>query len=113
MDFAFALLSQKEEQVIASVVKEATIQESVRKAISLAGGLGFIKPGDAVLIKPNVNSYDPYPGTTPAIQSQNMWNHPQIKRAGKLEIGVSTYTGIRLRSSGVESDKFLPYLQGK
>ena len=304
MDFAFALVSQKEEQVIASVVKEATIQKSVRKAISLAGGLGFIKPGDAVLIKPNVNSYDPYPGTTnprvvgevvrmvkeagakrvivadrsgpgrwsdtmynmetvgiaqaareagaevialekkewvrvrpegakywekgfkiprlleevdhiinlpvvkthsladfsmslknfvglismqdrgvmhgskyfkemiaelnlafqpklnvmdaskvfvsggpatgetrspgmiiaspdriatdltgltllkilgttPAIQSQNMWNHPQIKRAGKLEIGVSTYTGIRLRSSGVESDKFLPYLQGK
>lgn len=304
MDFALALANQKQEKVIVSVVKEATIQESVRKAISLAGGLSFIKPGDVVLVKPNVNSYDAYPGTTnprvvgevvrmvkqagakrvivadrsgpgrwsdtmynmetvgiaqaarkagaevialekeewvkvrpqgakywergfkipklleevdhivnlpvakthfladfsmslknfvglistqdrnimhrspyfkemiaelnlafqpqlnvmdaskvlvsggPAsgkarspgmiiaspdriaidltglgllkilgttsqIQSQNMWNHPQIKRATELEIGISTYTGIRLRFSGVESDKFLLYLQEK
>lgn len=47
-----------------SIVKESSIRESVRKAISMAGDLDFIKPGDTVLVKPNVNSDDPYPGTT-------------------------------------------------
>lgn len=47
-----------------SIVKENTVRESVRKAVAMAGGLSFIKPGDIVLVKPNVNSDDPYPGTT-------------------------------------------------
>lgn len=47
-----------------SIVKENTVRESVRKAVAMAGGLDFIKPGDTVLVKPNVNSDDPYPGTT-------------------------------------------------
>ncbi len=47
-----------------SIVKESSIRESVRKAISMVGDLDFIKPGDTVLVKPNVNSDDPYPGTT-------------------------------------------------
>lgn len=47
-----------------SIVKENTVRESVRKAVSMVGGLDFIKPGDTVLVKPNVNSDDPYPGTT-------------------------------------------------
>ncbi|MCX7795907.1 MAG: DUF362 domain-containing protein [bacterium] len=47
-----------------SIVRENTVRESVRKAVAMAGGLDFIKPGDTVLVKPNVNSDDPYPGTT-------------------------------------------------
>lgn len=47
-----------------SIVRENTVRESVRKAVAMAGGLSFIKPGDTVLVKPNVNSDDPYPGTT-------------------------------------------------
>ena len=47
-----------------SIVKESTVKASVRKAVAMAGGLSFIKPGDTVLVKPNVNSDDPYPGTT-------------------------------------------------
>lgn len=47
-----------------SIVKESSIRESVRKAISMVGNLDFIKPGDTVLVKPNVNSDDSYPGTT-------------------------------------------------
>jgi uncharacterized protein (DUF362 family) len=38
--------------------------DSARRAIRLAGGLDFIKSGQSVLIKPNVNSDDPHPGTT-------------------------------------------------
>lgn len=40
----------------------------VSRAVELAGGLAGLKPGATVLIKPNVNSDDPYPGTTnPAV----------------------------------------------
>jgi uncharacterized protein (DUF362 family) len=35
----------------------------VGKAIELAGGLGFIKKGSTVLIKPNVNTGDPHPAS--------------------------------------------------
>ena len=41
-----------------------SVADSVRRAIKLAGGLDFIKSGQSVLIKPNVNSDDPHPGTT-------------------------------------------------
>ncbi len=36
----------------------------VRKAVGLAGGMGFIKKGDSVLIKPNLNTGDPPPAST-------------------------------------------------
>jgi uncharacterized protein (DUF362 family) len=36
----------------------------VGKAIELAGGLGFIKKGSTVLIKPNINTGDPHPAST-------------------------------------------------
>ncbi|MFQ5866889.1 MAG: DUF362 domain-containing protein [bacterium] len=41
-----------------------SVADSVRRAIKLAGSLDFIKSGQSVLVKPNVNSDDPYPGTT-------------------------------------------------
>jgi uncharacterized protein (DUF362 family) len=50
------------------VSKGVTVEESVRKAIALAGGLDFIDRGATVLVKPNVNSDDPPPATTsPAV----------------------------------------------
>ena len=36
----------------------------VAKSIELAGGLGFIKKGSTVLIKPNINTGDPHPAST-------------------------------------------------
>ena len=40
----------------------------VARAVEMAGGLSGLKPGGTVLIKPNVNSDDPYPATTnPAV----------------------------------------------
>src|SRR5512147_1896727 len=52
------------------VSKGATAGDSVRTAISLAGGLDFIGRGSTVLVKPNVNSDDPPPATTsPAVLS--------------------------------------------
>lgn len=37
---------------------------AVAAAIQLAGGLGFVKPGQSVLLKPALNSGNPYPATT-------------------------------------------------
>jgi uncharacterized protein (DUF362 family) len=40
----------------------------VKKAVGLAGGLDFINKGDTVLIKPNLNTGDPFPASTnPAV----------------------------------------------
>jgi uncharacterized protein (DUF362 family) len=52
------------EKAKTGVAKGMTAEESVRKAIALAGGLDFIDRGSTVLIKPNVNSDDPPPATT-------------------------------------------------
>lgn len=41
-----------------------TLREAVTEAIRLAGGLGFIRAGERVLLKPAVNSGRPYPATT-------------------------------------------------
>jgi len=38
-------------------------RESVRRAVELAGGLGFVGAGQTVLLKPAVNSPNPYPAT--------------------------------------------------
>jgi uncharacterized protein (DUF362 family) len=41
-----------------------SLRAAVEEAIRLAGGLGFIRPGDSVLLKPAVNSGNAYPATT-------------------------------------------------
>ena len=47
-----------------SLVRRPTVAESVRTAVEMIGGMGFIAAGERVLIKPNVNSGLPYPATT-------------------------------------------------
>jgi len=54
----------KTSAVLVGIARGDSIADSVRRAINLAGGLDFIKSGESVLIKPNVNSDDPHPGTT-------------------------------------------------
>jgi uncharacterized protein (DUF362 family) len=39
-------------------------REGIQHAIELAGGLGFIRPGETVLLKPAANSSSRYPATT-------------------------------------------------
>lgn len=55
---------QKETQEIAAVVYSANIAKGIDEVVQRTGNLDFIKPGQKVLIKPNVNSDDPAPGTT-------------------------------------------------
>jgi uncharacterized protein (DUF362 family) len=51
-------------QPLVGIARHESAEEAVRQAIALTSGLGFISPGDTVLLKPNVNSGDPYPYST-------------------------------------------------
>ena len=57
---------RKDGQVLVSkVAAGADIKDSVEKGVALLGGLGqAISRWDKVLVKPNFNSPDPYPGST-------------------------------------------------
>lgn len=50
---------------VASVRPEdfPSLSAAVAEAVRLAGGMGFVRPGDSVLLKPAVNSARPYPAT--------------------------------------------------
>lgn len=75
-----------------SIVKEKDIKQSVRVAVNMVGGLNFIKPGDTVLVKPNVNSDDPYPGTTnPQVLEEVIL---MVKERGAKRIIVADCSGV-------------------
>jgi len=50
--------------VAVALVRGEGVAQMVRRAVELAGGFTGLSSGTMVLIKPNVNSDDPYPGTT-------------------------------------------------
>ena len=52
------------QKVKVGIAKCNSVEESLRKAIELAGGLDFIKNTHSVLIKPNANTADVHPGST-------------------------------------------------
>ncbi len=51
-------------QPLVGIARHESIKDAVRQAIALTSGLGFISPGDTILLKSNVNSGDPYPYST-------------------------------------------------
>ena len=55
---------QKETQEIVAIAYSENIAKGIGEVVQKTGNLDFIKPGQKVLIKPNVNSNDPAPGTT-------------------------------------------------
>src|SRR5439155_12133309 len=46
------------------IARGSNMEEAVRRAVKLAGGMGFIKEGQTVLIKPNVTGALKSPTTT-------------------------------------------------
>ena len=46
------------------IARGSNMEEAVRRAVELSGGMGFIKEGQTVLIKPNVTGAVAYPTTT-------------------------------------------------
>ena len=62
--FAGEISAAVKAPVAVGVARGETVGTAVRKAVELAGGMNFIRSGQTVLIKPNVNTGDPYPAST-------------------------------------------------
>ena len=54
----------KKQALVGIAGYNGSLSAQVEKAVALAGGLGFIKKGSTVLIKPNFNTGDPHPAST-------------------------------------------------
>jgi len=54
----------KKQALVGIAGSTGSLSAQVEKAVALAGGLGFIKKGSTVLIKPNLNTGDPHPAST-------------------------------------------------
>ena len=54
----------KKQALVGIAGSTGSLSAQVEKAVALAGGLGFIKKGSTVLIKPNFNTGDPNPAST-------------------------------------------------
>jgi uncharacterized protein (DUF362 family) len=63
-------------------------RQALRRAIALAGGLGFIQPGETVLLKPAVNSGRPYPATT---DPETVWTVAELVK----EVGGEPFVADR------------------
>ena len=59
----------------------------VRKAVELAGGMDFIKEGDSVLIKPNLNTGDPHPASTNPEVVYEVIRMVKEKKPSKIMVG--------------------------
>lgn len=58
------LLKEAQQKEIVAVAYSEDPTQGIREVIKRTGNLDFIQPGQKVLIKPNINSNDPAPGTT-------------------------------------------------
>jgi len=76
--------------LIARVTAGSDLRASVDKVITLLGGLGqAIGRGDKVLVKPNFNSPDPYPGSTDLVFLRAVVER-LLEEGAKVTIGESS-----------------------
>jgi len=84
---------KKEESARVAIVKvEDSIEAGMKEAIELAGGLKGLEPGMNILIKPNVNSNDPFPATSNPITVAAIVNY--VKRFNPSRIVVGDASNI-------------------
>lgn len=80
---------EKEQLVI---VKNRNPEEAVEEIIQRTGGFDFIKPGQTVLVKPNLNSGNPYPATTnPAVVAKVV---ELAYQKGAKKVFVGDFSGV-------------------
>ena len=80
--------------IIGIAGEDNKISVIVEKAVELAGGLGFIKRGSTVLIKPNINTGDPHPASTNPEVVYEIIN--LVKKQGPYRILVGDRSGYWL-----------------
>jgi uncharacterized protein (DUF362 family) len=80
---------------------------ATRAAVRLAGGLDFIRPGQTVLVKPNVCCPNPHPATTSPEVLSAVLELIRAQKPGRLVVGDQTFfvqsTVANIRRAGLEA----------
>ena len=75
-----------------SLVKNADDASAIARAVDLAGGFGFLSPGDSVLIKVALNSSNPFPATTSPFMVSRIVTLLKEHGAGEVFVGDQSPT---------------------
>jgi len=75
-----------------SLVKNADDAYAITRAVDLAGGFDFLKPGDSVLIKVALNSPNPFPATTSPGMVSKIISLLKERGAGDVFVGDKSPT---------------------
>jgi uncharacterized protein (DUF362 family) len=94
-------------QATVGVARGATMTAATRTAVQLAGGLDFIQPGHAVLVKPNICCPNPHPATTSPEVLSAVLALARERKPGRLVVGDQTFyvqsTVANLQRAGLEA----------
>jgi len=92
---------------VVSLARAATMAAATRTAVQLAGGLGFIRSGQTVLVKPNICCPSPNPATTSPEVLSAVLELVRAQSPGRLIVGDQTFyvqnTVANLRRAGLEA----------
>lgn len=77
-----------------SLVSNPDPSYAIRRAIEMIRGLDFLRPGDSVLIKPAINSRNPFPATTSPLVVSELIGLLKHKGAGDVFLGDRPPAGL-------------------
>jgi uncharacterized protein (DUF362 family) len=91
---------------IVGVARGASMTAATRAAVRLAGGLDFVRPGQTVLVKPNICCPSPHPATTSPEVLSAVLELVRAQRPGRLIVGDQTFyvqsTTANTRRAGLD-----------
>jgi uncharacterized protein (DUF362 family) len=91
---------------VVGVARDAGMAAAVGAAVRLAGGLDFIRPGQTVLVKPNICCPNPHPATTSPEVLTAVLRLVRERAPGRLVVGDQTFyvqsTTANVRRAGLE-----------
>jgi len=77
--------------LVSKVVHEGDLEESIERSVSLIGGIEkLVEKGDTILLKPNYNTADPFPGSNDPEFIKAIINILYDAGAGKVILGERT-----------------------
>src|SRR5262245_39262091 len=91
---------------VVGVARAGTMAAATKSAIQLAGGLGFIRAGQTVLVKPNICCPNPNPATTTPEVLSAVLELVRAQSPGRVIVGDQTFyvqnTVANVRRAGLE-----------
>lgn len=85
------LFTYTERPIVSKIVYKGNLKESIETSVSLIGGIQkFVKKGETVLLKPNYNTADPYPGSSDPEFIRAIIEMLYEAGAGKVIVGERT-----------------------